>query len=156
MPFSTRANRLLAGATPVAVGLLVAGTILLIATDAGGVLLVLGLFLLVGGVAAVHSILARRYGGLGFAAFVLTELSFLLIAVYGLGFVTLAAAGPLLALALVRMRPRLRLTAAALVAVWPLAVVVAAASPLVFVEAIGTLFAIPYAVLAVAALRLQE
>ncbi len=46
------------------------------------------------------------------------------------------------------------LTAGALVGVWPAVIVVTAATTLVFVEAMGLLFALPYALFAIEALRL--
>lgn len=156
MRFSSRFTLLLAAAMPLGVAMLVAGTILLVGWDTGLALLVPGFLLLAGGVAAAHTILAPRYGELGLYGFVVTEVSFLLIALFGVGFVTLAIANPLLGYALWRMTPPLRISAVLLFAVWPAAVLVSALTPLVFVEAIGTLFAIPYATLAVEALRLRR
>ena len=150
------AIRVLVAATPPAVALIVAGTVLLIRWDRGLWLLVVGFVLLAGGVAAVHTILSPRYGELGLVAFLLTEVSLVLIGLFGLGFVTLALANPLLAYALVLMKPPLRASAAALLAVWAVIVVVAALTPLVVVESMGTFFALPYAVLAVESLRLRD
>jgi hypothetical protein len=156
MRFSDRAVAALTAATPLGVALIVAGTALLVWGDTGIALLVPGFLLLVGGVAGAHQRFKLVYGRLGTIAFVLTEVSFLLIAFLGLGFVTLALAGPLLAYALVQVEPPRRLTAAALVAVWPVVIVLTAATPLVFVEAMGLVFSVPYALFALEALRLPE
>src|SRR5829696_8144345 len=126
MSFSTRATRVLAALTPLGVALAVAGTVLLVGWDRGVELLIPGFVLMAGGVAAAHTILGPRYGNAGFFGFAFTEVSFTLIAH-----------------ALVKMTPPLRPSAAALVAVWPLAAFVAAATSLVFLESIATVFPLP-------------
>jgi hypothetical protein len=154
MRFSDRAVAALTAATPLGVALVVAGTALLVWRETGIWLLVPGFLLLIGGVAGAHQRFKPLYGRLGTVAFVLTQLSFLLIAFLGLGFVTLAAAGPLLAYALWQLHPPRKLTAGALVGVWPAVILLTAATTLVFVEAMGLVFSIPYALFAVDALRL--
>jgi hypothetical protein len=156
MRFSARAVRLLTAATPLGVALVVAGTALLVWRETGLWLLIPGFLLLVGGVAGAHTSFKPLYGRLGTVGFVLTQLSFLLIAFLGLGFVTLAVASPVLAYALVQLEPPRRVVAGALVAVWPAVIVLTAATTLVFVEAMGLVFALPYALFAVEALRLPE
>ena|SRR5829696_6165285 len=156
MSFSTRATRVLAALTPLGVALAVAGTVLLVGWDRGVELLIPGFVLMAGGVAAAHTILGPRYGNAGFFGFAFTEVSFILIALFGIGFITLALASPLLAYALVKMTPPLRPSAAALVAVWPLAAFVAAATSLVFLESIATVFPLPYALFALEALRVPR
>ena len=156
MRFSTRVTRALIAATPLGAALLSVGSALLVGWDQGKWLVVPGFLLLAGGVASVHTVLTRRYGGLGLLGFGLTESSFVLIALFGLGFVTLAVANPIYGYALWRMEPPFRVSAVALFAVWPIAAVVAAATSLEFIEALAVLFSLPYAPLAVETLRLRE
>jgi len=156
MRFSTSVTRAFVAATPLGVALLVTGTALLVGWDRGPRLLLPGFLVLVGGVAATHTLLAPHYGGLGLTAFLLTEISFFLIALLGVGFLSLAVASPLLAAALFRMRPQLRLSAAALLGVWPVAAIAAATTPLSFFESIATMFPLPYASLAIESLRLPK
>lgn len=124
--------------------------------DAGIPAILLGIVVLVVGVAGVHGLIGPRYGGLGYAGFVATQLAFVAIflPLAGLGFLLLIPAGTLLAYALLKMRPPLVASAVAIASVWPLSLALEALTGLTFAEAIALLFALPYAVLALEARRL--
>jgi hypothetical protein len=151
---STRTNRFLAAATPVGVLLVSAGTAVVIAgSDAGIPAILTGIVIVVVGMASVHGLIADRYGGVGYAGFLVTQVA--LVAIFlplsGLGFLVLIPGGALLSWALVRMEPPLRGPGLAVIAVWPAAVLVDTISPLAFNEALAIVFALPYAWLALAA-----
>jgi hypothetical protein len=151
---STRTNRFLAAATPVGVLLVSVGTAVVVAgSDAGIPAILTGILIVVVGMAGVHGLIADRYGGVGYAGFLVTQVA--LVAIFlplsGLGFLVLIPAGALLGWALVRMEPPLRGPALAVIAVWPAAVLVDAISPLEFNEALAIVFALPYAWLALEA-----
>jgi hypothetical protein len=157
MRSSTRTNELLAAATPFGALLVSAGTAVVIAgSDAGVAAILGGILVLVAGLAGVHGLIANRYGGLGQAGFVATQIA--LIAIFlplsGLGFLLLIPAGVLLSWALTRMSPPLLGPALAIVAVWPAAMLLGAAGVLEFSEALAVVFPLPYVWLAVAARRL--
>src|SRR5919106_2634481 len=124
MRSSTRSNELLATAAPFGAVLVSVGTAIVIAgSDAGIPAILAGILVLVVGLAGVHGLIANRYGGVGQAGFVATQIA--LIAIFlplsGLGFLLLIPAGVLLSWALTRMSPPLLGPALAIVAVWPAA-----------------------------------
>ena len=151
-----RAARALAAVTPVGAALVAAGTLAVLAADVGAWVVVPGVVVLTAGLAGTHGVLAGRIGDLAFLGLVFTYISFLLLFALGLGYASLLVATPLLVVGLLRMRPQLRASAVALVAIWPVAAAAAALTPLGFVEAFAPLFPLPYAVLALEALRLPQ
>lgn len=151
---SPRTNRRLAAATPVGVALVSIGTAVLVAgTDAAIPAILLGILIVVVGLAGVHGLIADRYGGVGYAGFLVTQVALvaLFLPLFGLGFLVLIPAGALLSWALMRMEPPLRGPALAVIAVWPAGVLLDAIAPIEFAEALAIVFALPYAWLALAA-----
>ena len=154
MHSSTRTNRFLAAATPVGVALVTLGTAVLVAgADKAIAAILAGILIVVVGMAGVHGLIADRYGGIGYAGFLVTQVALvsIFLPLSGLGFLVLIPAGALLSWALVRMDPPLRGPALAVIAVWPAAALLDALTPLEFAEALALVFVLPYAWLALAA-----
>jgi hypothetical protein len=154
MHSSARTNRLLAAATPLGAALVSTGTAVLVTgADAAIPAVLLGILIVVVGLAGVHGLIADRYGGIGYAGFLVTQVALvsIFLPLSGLGFLVLIPAGALLSWALVRMDPPLRGPALAVIAVWPVGVLLDALTPLDFAEALAVVFALPYAWLALAA-----
>ena len=154
MHSSTRTNRFLAAATPVGAALVSVGTAVLVAgADAAIAAILAGILIVVVGMAGVHGLMADRYGGVGYAGFLVTQVALvsIFLPLKGLGYLVLIPAGALLSWALVRMDPPLRGPAVAVIAVWPAAALLDALTPLEFAEALALVFVLPYAWLALAA-----
>jgi hypothetical protein len=157
MHSSTRTNRLLAAATPVGAALVSVGTAVLVAAAdepiAAIAAILAGILIVVVGMAGVHGLIADRYGGIGYAGFLVTQVALvsIFLPLKGLGYLVLIPAGALLSWALVRMDPPLRGPALAVIAVWPAAALLDALTPLEFAEALALVFVLPYAWLALAA-----
>jgi hypothetical protein len=159
MRSSAKTNRWLAAATPMGALLVSVGTAVVIAgSDAGIPAILAGILVLVVGLAGVHGLIGNRYGGLGYAGFVATQVA--LVAIFlplsGLGFLLLIPAGVLLSWALARMSPPMLGPAIAILAVWPAAMALDGASSLSFSEALAVVFPLPYVWLALAARRLPS